>query len=376
MNTQNPAPRTDLVLVAHDAAPSRCFVRLQEKLNDQGVRTVTLAGDGKPITPGSAVALLERARPRAVLVGMSSSKDFAAAELEALAYAREDGIPYGFYGDCRGAWARAVPPAWFAEFAADASLYLAIHQDELADAQRVFPKARCIVAGNPLREDAAFMQVDRAGVRQKLGVREDQILVLAPGGKNVAANCTIWGETLSALRLLSERPRHPRDIVMVITLHPGDRSPYMIDSVTGQRADPYQAVLDPVHTRYVTQETGLSTNEVLGAADIVIEFGVSSSIAAITRRIPVLVPRVGIMTDEFYLTTGDIWPEHLRAGASSLVELDCRLIASEIEHLTEPQMSVVKETLRRAQERAYPLPRKQGEALERIVTALKEVFLS
>jgi len=150
-----------VVFVARDAAPSGCFKLLEPVLKDCGFGVTLFTGGGRPLAeqPHEITSAIRGAG--VVVLGMSSSAELAQPEIAAGQVAREAEVPFGFYGDVSGCWVRAKNPAWFWGLAVDAAFYCGVTQQDADAAKQVFPNAKLIGTGNPLREEMAFPNFTR-----------------------------------------------------------------------------------------------------------------------------------------------------------------------------------------------------------------------
>lgn len=351
-------------LLAHDAAPSSCFDALGTSLRAtyNGLKVSTAIGNGKPIVGLSDDDLKHMVQSsHFLLLGMSSSSKFAEIEIKAGEWAREAGIPYGFYSDVTYATHRATEGLWFHELAQDAQLVLGLLPK--TGISGIFPKAHCVNTGNPLREETAFQKISRAESRNRLEIRDDQILIIAPGGKFAAGNSAIWILLLETLSRIPEREK----FVVVMTPHPGDTTLRAYDRLTDKNLPIYAEICEdaPVRTLYVTRDT-MTTSEVLAGADLVVEFTTSTSIEAAYQRIPVISVMLQSWLTRFEKESGLHTVEAVGSGASIPVYGDIREFECTILNLIDKNGHVYQNVIS-AQESAYPIPSKRGEALSMMV---------
>jgi hypothetical protein len=152
-----------ITLVEYDMAPSQCFARLTSTLlATQDNHDVTLfAGGGKPMQYSDEVVKSFVLQSDFVLLGMSSSAEFADIEMKAGAWAQAAGIPYGFYSDVPLAVDRARPGGWFHNLAQTARLVVGLVPNDISVLKTLFPAAHVVATGNPLREEMSFPSFTR-----------------------------------------------------------------------------------------------------------------------------------------------------------------------------------------------------------------------
>ncbi len=268
-----------ICLLAHDAAPSQCFDQLELALRSKsdGIKTIKITGNGRPITNSRTEIVESVKQSNLLLLGMSSAPEFAESEIIVGAIARDLGIPYGFYSDMPLCPYRARTGAWFQDLAESASFLFGLLPSDTRRIGSIFPNARSVNTGNPLRDTMAFPSLSRKEVREKLGIKAHEKLILAPGGKFVAGNSTIWTLIINALFASEFR----KSAVVILSPHPGDTALRTVDSASGKKLNFYEEIVadSPIQARYVTKDV-LTTLDMVAGADLVIEFTGSTSICA------------------------------------------------------------------------------------------------
>ncbi len=303
-----------------------------------------------------------------VVLGMSSSADLAQVEIMAGSSARDAGVPYGFYGDVPLCWARARVGAWFEGLATDASFYYGVTQADADAAHAVFPKARLIGTGNPLREEMAFPRFSREQVRNRLKIEADEKLVLAPGGKFAAGNIASWVVVMEALSLLSRKGQR---FQLVLATHPGDRTPCAVDVTTQKESGLYEELLSfsPVPTKIVSKDV-LSTSEMVPGADIIIELGSSIGIEGAYQGVPVVSMGFEVMFRRLEQVSGTRSLEAVSDGLSELAAADANCLKDTIQRLLSPSGFV---QMRARQRQLCPRPKERGAALLTIANAIAQM---
>jgi len=390
----------NVVLVARDVAPSLCFERLVPVLQECGFKTELIIGKGKPLPPTITdhKIVLAASQANLVLLGMSSSLELAGPEIAAGMAAQAAGVPYGFYGDVRRCWARARPGAWFDGLAENAAFYFGVTEED-ADATRdIFPKARLVGTGNPLREEMAFPRFTREEVRSKLGITPEEKLVLAPGGKFAAEQMASWVVLIEALvRLTAEGQRFQ----LVLTTHPGDRVPYAVDAATQKDMRLYEELVSssPVSTvlfsgrkegdediqyifssnpapgnsnpiRVVGKDV-LKSSDLVPGADIIVEFSSSLGIEGAFQTVPVISLGFETLFRKIEQTSGTRSLEAVEDGLSELVVADVVKLADTIKRLLTPEGFAPMKT---RQQEICPKPTEHGAALRKMADTIERML--
>ncbi len=302
-----------------------------------------------------------------LLLGMSSSPEFAESEILAGTIAQDSGIPYGFYSDMSLCPYRAREGAWFQNLAKNASFLFGLLPTDIRTITSIFPSARCVNTGNPLRDAMAFPTLSRHEVREKLGIKLDEKFILAPGGKFAAGNSLIWMLIINALHGSELK----EDAVVVFSPHPGDTVLRTVDSASGKKLNIYEEIVtdSPIRAQYVTKDV-LPTLDMVAGADVVIEFTGSASVCAAYQRIPLIHVTPEVWLNRFRKESGEAMIETLGVGAGILVKniSECELMFS-IRELIDSSSTTARQ-LKIAQERAYPVPTSHTASLAALVSAI------
>lgn len=363
-----PLAQKRVVLVGRDAAPSGCFKRLEPVLKDRGFDVTLFIGDGKPLPNSLSEISAGVAAGGILLLGMSSSLELSEPEIVAGKAAMAVGVPYGFYGDVPLCWGRARPGAWFEELASGAQFYCGITQADADAAASVFPNARLLGTGNPLREEMAFPSFTRDEVRTKLGIAPEEKMVLAPGGKFAAGNMASWVVLMDALNYLVLSGRR---FQLVLATHPGDRTAHAVDPATSKPMRLYEelALLGSVSTSVVPKET-LTTSDMVPGADIIVEFGSSIGIEGAYQGVPVVTLGFDPLFRRLEKVSGSRDIEAVTDGLSMLVHANFLVLAQAIGHLLTPHGFA---PMRARQLELCPRPTDRGAALRNIANAIVQV---
>ncbi len=356
-------PTYDVVCIAHDASPSRAFVRLAEELRAEGISTLTLVGDGQRDVASHNEVVNAVKDTRLLLLGLSASSDVAWPETTAAVVAGSR-VPYGFYSDAPLAWRRAMPGGTHAEVADEARFCVGITRDKresVRSAQEAFPHAKIIETGNPLREEWFYPEYQRPDVRSALGIGVNEHLLLAPGGKDVEGNRELWKLLVEGVNTL----RFPGSWRIILTNHPGDeyaRSPGAYEDIERYA----------VGVCRVTRAFGSlrSTADLMVGADVVASFG-TEDVTAACLRIPHLTIRVGRLVKRYERVFGVSETEAERATVSASCEPLPGVIGDMLMRYLDGEN---RELWRGRQELQYPKPEKRGAVLAKMVEAIDQIL--
>lgn len=356
------------VLVGRDAAPSGCFKRLEQILKESKIHVDLIVGEGKPLTKTMERITLAASHATVVVLGMSSSLEFAHPEIAAGNAARNAGVPYGFYGDVLRCWARARKGAWFEELAPDVSFYFGLTQADADAAREVFPNAQLIGTGNPLREEMAFPRFTREEVRAKLSIMPEEKMVLAPGSKFTAGNMASWVVVVDALWFLTGKGQR---FNLVLATHPGDRTSYAIDADTQKAMKLYEELVSfsPIPAKIVAKDV-FTTSDMVPGADIIVEFGSSIGIEGAYQNVPVVSLGFEILFRRLESASSFRTPEAVIDGISESVAGDASKLADAIRRLLTPEGFA---PMRARQQELCPKPTERGAALRKIADAIAQI---
>lgn len=358
-----------VVLVARDIAPSKAFGLLAQELTNRGHSSVLLVGNGKPMAVTTEDIRTAVRRADVVVVGMSSSPQLAEPEIAACTEAALAEIPFGFYGDTFRCHERAREGAWFAPFQSQAEFFFAINNGEAKLAGNFFPNATVVATGNPLWEEFGKPpQRTREEVRALIGAPADEIVILAPGGKSPAINCGYWSLLADALAEAMEDDDTKYRVIL--SLHPGDRAPFAIDSVGGKALDIYGDLCSFAPVPFQLAPAGITTAELLPGVNLVYEWGSSIGVEAAHRRIPIISVNTALGRKRHEVASG--------SPKWELCECHASFEVSDAEDLLERVDDCVEETdaitlLREDQAKAFPLAPEPGAAVAEMLRVLERV---
>ena len=261
------------VLVARDMAPSQAGELLEKEFRSLGYDEIFAdLGKGNPI-PTLLRDIRYAVEDADVLwLGMSSSPELSEPELAAAEIALRFGVPYGFYSDTFGCYARP----WFAPYRENASFVFVLNDEEKVAAKELFPRAakldNVIATGNPNWEEFAFPSVTRQQVREKLGVAHDDYLILCPGTKSVPIGSFVWVAVIHALNELVSIGFTKRLYRVILAPHPGDPT---VQKEMNVYAD-LEKYSGAVSTHFVPRSV-MATQDIIPGADLVVTQTVSST---------------------------------------------------------------------------------------------------
>lgn len=359
--------RKRVLLVAHDAAPSRCFQKLKQLLEQHEYDVDAFLADGRLLNELIARQMYDDVRSAEfaiAVLGMSSSEKLSADEIRAGEVAKQHGIPFGFYGDVERCWGRARKGAWFESLAEQAAFYFGVNEKDADAAHEVFPNAVCIGTGNPLREDMAFPTHTKEEIRNYYKVLPQEKLILVPGNKFTAGNIVQLSVIIQALERLAEIS--PLCFHLIFALHPGDETPHeLYDQVLELSSLPTE----------ITFPTAMKTSHIVPGADLIIEFGSSIGFEGSYQRIPVLTLGTEINYRHLEKVQGSRLLETVNLGITEMFYgHDPISLADTIRNLLDQESETAKRLLRN-QEMHCPIPKQRGEAVQKMcdmITTLLE----
>lgn len=257
-----------VVLVARDAAPSQAGEQLVIVLEQEGVKVAPYLGMGKPLADRLADALVDVETADVVWLGMSAPEYQAEEEISVAEYASRVGVPYGFYSDTFGCYARP----WFEPYRSETSFVFVLNDEDKAGALQLYPRASSldtvVTTGNPNWEEFAFPKFTRQEVREKLRVGDDEYLILCPGTKSVPIGSYVWVGVIQALHGLL----HIGKFQVILAPHPGEPT---VQNGMNVYAD-LEKYSGNVTVRFVTKDV-MATADMIPGADLVVTQTVSST---------------------------------------------------------------------------------------------------
>lgn len=347
-------------LVAHDFAPSAAFEKLATVIHGE---VVTFLGHGKSISASIEEIQKEVLVSNIILIGMSSSKELAEAEIAASETAMKANIPFGYYGDIYHCHERARSGAWFAPFREHASFFFAINEVEARDAKRIFPNAECVATGNPLWEDFSFPKLTREEARAKLFILADETFILAPGGKSPIVNVLVWGALIDAVSQICDKR-----FTIILAPHPGDRTLFATDPDTSTNLNIYGDLIKFSSIPVKILDRNIKTSEVLPGADIVVEWGTSICIEAAHLRIPALTVTSEVGRNRLYSFSKVRESEPTKLGISREVTTDPAEIKNAIKMILNDGNALFEIHARQIE--VYPGVSTKGEAVKKMAVIL------
>ncbi len=291
---------TKIVCVGTNPGPERAFETFARHEKDSGHEIRLIVGDHP------SIGALEQAASWAdvALIGMSSERD-AMTELNMAKLMPRRGKKYALFADTFGAENRA----WFAPVRENAAGIIVVAENEVMPAQKLFPNAKIIAAGNPL-----WYSYLHSGSREEaldlLNNTGEDTIILVAGTKPASINFGMLAATLEAAQRLGERGIH---IFVVYGPHPKDEG----------AADMYESMrsLAP-NVSFRILEPTISTGSVLAGVDAVVHPGNSSiglqTLLSFGRSIPVIDPTFVPLMDGYIRQETGGWDYSLGSGGATL----------------------------------------------------------
>ena len=336
--------------MANDVSPSKTFDLLAEELSGRKHTVVGFHNRGSKDPMLVERIKLQVGNADAVILGISHPTERAKPEIEVAECARDLEVPFGYWSDTFGAFARPQ----ITHLRDTASFVFCINEAEAQKARGLFPNATTFGTGSPLWEEFFTPKVPREVARKKLGVHPETKVILSPGSKSLMVNILLWGclvEAVSWVKLAVE------DVTVLLSQHPGDNNP----------VDAYVELVrcSPVKTVFIGKSDG-STSDILPAADAVVEFASSIGIEAACQRIPIVNFFMHALLNQRGIESWDL----CNVGASYEA-----INAESLWHLIE--MSLINpDRLRAKQVSAFPQPPEgsKGAAVKAIADAFEHLM--
>lgn len=349
----------NFVLVARDIAPSSAFERLGKELIKNGSEVTAFLGKGKPLNITQMELIKVVANTDIALIGMSSSKELSFEEVLAATTAAASKRPYGFYADTYGCYHRE----WFSKVRDEASFLFVINSGEAQKAREIFPHAEVVVSGNSVWEDFCFPKFTREEVRNKLGVVDDEFMVLSPGSKSPVINCILWGAVVEAVHLGLLNSKKWK---IFFSTHPGDQT----DSVVYNDLMKFSRM----SVRLVPKEE-MSVSDMISGCDIFIESVSTTGIEVAHQHKPVIdfFSEIALARNESIFGTRE-W-EPCLLGVARDIYNNPLLLSREIHRLllsNHEDDFAYRYKMRVNQEREYPQPPEKGTAVKIMADTLKK----
>ncbi|TSC69779.1 MAG: hypothetical protein G01um101470_975 [Parcubacteria group bacterium Gr01-1014_70] len=359
------------VLVARDRASSQAGELLHKEFRSLGFDEVfAYLGNGNPIwTPLRDIRYVVEDAD-VLWLGMSSSPELSEPELAAAEAAFRIGVPYGFYSDTFGCYARP----WFAPYRDKASFVFVLNDEEKTAAEQLFPRATAlgnvVATGNPNWEEFAFPRVTRQQVREKLGIPENDYLIVCPGTKSVPIGSFVWIAVINALNELVSAGFTDRLYRVILAPHPDDAT---VQKEMNVYAD-LEKYSGAVSVRFVSRSV-MVTQDIITGADIVV-----TQIVASTEGMRAAY--LGIPTVCFLSVVGIEWsvethgtrfsPPAQMGIADAVYTGDSGALAQVIQRLLTPEGSAAM----RAVQRAKCVVHERGYAIKEMARVLTEIARS
>ncbi|MBI4122659.1 MAG: hypothetical protein HY462_01540 [Parcubacteria group bacterium] len=275
----------------------------------------------------------------AALCGMSSSAELAAFELAAAGWAYSLRKPVALFADLPS----SVGRPFFEEFRAIAAMLFVPNEAAATYGRKLFPATEVVISGNPRLEEFFTPKLTRAEARAKLGIPNEAVMVLVPGGKDLHVNRLHFTGAIEAAAKLN------RMAVVVIAIHPGDKN---------GRAIYEDLASDCVR---LAEKKDISADDAVAGADIIVSSASTVGITGACQRKPVVNFFTEPALKRLESATGSrSWPG-VDDGTELQVIEDTGELAQVMAELLDGRGRGV--SLREAQERAYPQPEGGSAAL-------------
>ena len=369
------------VLVGGMAAPSKAFSMVKLRLEAEGWQAAAFLGGGKPIPAALDEMLAAVEKASMVLVGMSVPEAQAKEELAVAQKAVELGKPLGLYADTFGACKREH----FSSLRDKANLVFVLNEEEKKTAEGLYPNAKVVVSGNHEWEDASFPRFSREEMRAKLGVSDDEKLLLLAGHKSVPITAFLLMSVVHAVNYpyLKETAK----LKVIFAPHPGDgvspkvyAEPVLYTDVpviivtkekTYVRKEPAGPGREP---ELEERDGGFPSSDLLPAADILAESASTFCQAAAIQRIPVISVLTEVSKKRNVLVFGQREWEPVLQGVAREVVGDANELVDLLSDLLN-MYSEKSQIMFARQEDLHPGFKEKGEFSKRIVQAMEEVVL-
>ena len=368
-------PEKRVVLVGGMAAPSKAFGMVKLRLEAEGWQVDAFLGGGKPIpaTLDEMLAAVEIAS--VILVGMSVPAEQSKEELLVAQRAVELGKPLGLYADTFGACKRTH----FSPLRDKANLVFVLNENEKHNAEGVFKNSKVVVSGNHEWEDASFPRFSREEMRAKLGIADDEKLLLLAGHKSVSITAFLL---MSVVHAVNQPLLRNRKLKVILAPHPGDGvSPKVYAEPVLYTGVPVIIVTkEKTYTRKEVsgkepeleeRDGGLSSSDLLPAADLLVESASTFCQAAAIQRIPVVSVLSEVSKRRNVLVFGQWDWEPVLQGVAKEVYSDVNNLDRVIYDLLNPD---VLYCIGLRQKRLYPGFKEKGEFAKRIVDAMNDIL--
>ena len=362
-----------IVMVGRDKAPSAAFEKLAQSLSVDGYEVKKYLGHGDPIPASVNDIVADTVTANVLLSGMSSSPALVFEERIAICTAHDEGVPVLLYADTHG----AVKRSWFADVRKYVDAIFVVSHKEAEDARGIFPnigKNGIVLSGNPIVEESFFPKTTRQWVSERLGIREDEKMILIPGYKFPAITLPTVLATLDALDMIPNI-----NFYVVVSLHPGDDAWKANNGIYDEWVGYF------LQTREVTdlgnrvrvrvtcgkhpqEENKIATPDMLPRTDVVVATLSTLEQEAACQRIPVVEYLTAIALDRMEKNFGTRRWEPCRQGIAFEVFANHTLLADVIKIFLTP---AGRKSLHPAQERHYPRPLRPGHALAVMAETVK-----
>ncbi len=369
-----------VVLVGHDAAPSKAFELVKAELEKRGCGTAAYLGNGKSILVELSHTSAMLIGADSVIIGMSAPADNAFHEIAIAEHAARRGVSYSFYADTFGAWKRQ----WFQEYLPNAKHLFVLNEKEREEAQKAFPNVNVVAVGNHEWEAACFPKYSREEIRQKLGIVNDEVCIFVPGHKSVAISAFLL---MGVVHALHQKGLSHLKWRVLFAPHPGDgvspksyaepvlySSPNVWVEIITREKTYLHSSTSSSEPMFGEKEVGYPSSDLLSAADLVVESASTFCQAAALMRIPIISFLSEVSMQRNISVFGQRDWEPVSQGVSLLVAGNTDFLAQGISSLVYTNPSHLLSTrlshIRGIQEAFYPRLTEKGQFARKIVDTI------
>lgn len=265
------------VLVARDVGPSKSLDIIAGTLRVRGHTATAFLGEGKPFPDKLPQMSKELRAADCLVVGISSSTERVTEEKFAYSEAKRLDVPIAVFCDNYGTYHRL----WWMmgdNFSNSPNSIFVLDESEVSAAKMyVADDTHIIATGNPYWETFFKVPLPCNEVRDRLGIKPEEKMLLAIGSKELERNVPLFTD----LVLMAREQEEDERVRVILTMHPG----------ADHGEEVYSNLLRWCNcVRFApSSQAMVSTQALITGSDIVVTSGGSSvGIMAICQRKPVI----------------------------------------------------------------------------------------